>query len=74
MLQAPHKSMAGAMLSCPSRQPWVLRGKHAGQWEELGPQLGGNPQSPGSPMSWVTNSMLNVRALKVKEDDIFVST
>lgn len=42
---------AGAMLSCPGWWTWMLRNKHAGQWEELGSQLGKSPQSPGSPLS-----------------------
>lgn len=65
---------AGAMLSCSGRWPWMLRNKHAGQWEELGSQLGENPQSLGSPLSWATNVALNFRTLKVKEEDILIST
>lgn len=65
---------AGIMLSCPGRQPWMLRSTHAGQWEGLRSQLGGNPQSPGSSLSWATSLALNFRTLKVKEDDIPDST
>lgn len=42
--------------------------------KELGPRLGGNPQSPGSPLSWNSSPPLNFRTLKVKEDDILIST
>lgn len=54
--------------------PWqaALRSTHAGQREELGSQLGRNPQSPGSPLSWATSLALNFRTLKVKMTSSFL--